>query len=161
MSEFKLPNCCARCLAEEPEASWQVATEEVHSERDTMTSILHSVQIPLCQACHRRLKRQCLGYWAIGIVLSTAVAAVLGYYGPVLLRNVRDIPVGLLIPGLVVLGALLAWVTAWILREVFVQSRLAKYDPTRPRLAFGNQQYQALFDRANDLFSVERASYGA
>ena len=89
------------------------------------------------------------------------MAAALGYFGPQLVSRVRDIPVGLVILGLVVFVALSAWVTAWILRDVFVQSRLAKYDPTQPRLAFGNPQYQALFDRANDLFSVERASYGA
>jgi hypothetical protein len=62
--------------------------------------------------------------------------------------------------GLVVFVALTAWVIAWILRDTFVESRLAKYDPTTPRLAFGNKQYQELFDKANDLFAG-RSLYGS
>jgi hypothetical protein len=160
MSEFKLPNCCSRCLAEEPKESWQVGTEEVRSEGNTMTSILHHVQIPLCQACHRQLKRQCLLLWGVGILISSIIASALAYYAPHLLSNVRDVPIWLVSLGLVVFIALFAWFTAWILRDVFVQSRLAKYDPTPPRLAFGNKQYQALFDRANDRFHAASSLYG-
>jgi amino acid transporter len=160
MSEFKLPSCCSRCLAEEAEESWQVGTEEVQSEGNTMTSILHHVQIPLCQACHCQLKRQCVLYWAVGILVGSALAGVLAYVGPQLLASIKDVPVGLVILGLVVFVALSAWVIAWILRHVFVESRLAKYDPTTPRLAFGNKQYQELFDQANDLFRAEGSLYG-
>lgn len=160
MSEFKLPSCCSRCLAEEAKESWQVSTEEVRSEGDTTTSILHQVQIPLCQACYGQLKRQCLLYWGVGILVSAALAGVLAYFGPQLVARVKDVPVGLLILGLVVFVALSAWVIAWILRHVFVESRLAKFDPATPRLAFGNKQYQELFDQANDLFTAGRSLYG-
>jgi len=160
MSDFKLPNCCSRCLAEEPKESWQVGTEEVRSEGNTMTSILHHVQIPLCQTCHRQLKQQCLLLWGVGILVSSVVASALAYNGPHLLSNLHDVPIGLLILGLVVFVALFGWFTASILRDVFVQSRLAKYDPTTPRLAFGNKQYQALFDRANDPYHAGSSLYG-
>jgi hypothetical protein len=158
MSEFNLPNCCARCLAEKPTASWQVGTEEVRSEASTMTSILHSVQIPLCQQCHRQLKRKCLLFWVVGLLVGAAMAGCLALYGPQLVARVRDVPVGLLIVGLVAFVGLSAWFIAWILRDAFVQSRLAKYDPTTSRLAFGNKQFQELFDRANDLFRTEHSS---
>ena len=158
MSQFNLPGCCARCLAQEATASWQVGTEEVISEGQTTTSILHYVPIPLCQACFGQLRRQCRLCWVLGLAGSAAIAGVLAYFGPALLSNVVDVPLGVVILGLVVFVALSAWVTAWVLRDVLVQSRLAKYDPTTPRLAFGNKHYQEMFDRANELTCSHQGS---
>ena len=160
MSQFEIPNCCSRCLAPEPNQTWQVGTEEVRSEGNKMTSVLHQVQLPLCQTCYGQLKRQCRLYWGVGILVSSVLASALAWFGPQLLANVKDIPIGVVILGLVVFVAMSAWFVAWILRDAFVQAPLAKYDATVPRLAFGNKQYQELFDKANNLFYSQHSSLG-
>ena len=160
MSQFEIPNCCSRCLAPEANRTWQVGAEEVRSEGNTMTSTLHQVELPLCQNCYRQLQRLCLLYWVVGILVSAVLGSALAWFGPELLTHVKDIPIGVVIFGLGVFVAMSAWFTAWILRDAFVQGPLAKYDPTVPRLAFGNKRYQELFDKANNLFYSQHSSLG-
>ncbi|MCI0359801.1 MAG: hypothetical protein L0211_15095 [Planctomycetaceae bacterium] len=139
MSQFNLPKRCARCLAEEPAQSWNIEAEGTEP-----------TPVPICQACHGHLKRRCRLFWLPGVVVGAVAAEAVVHYLPQFFKAFDRIPVAILMGGLLAIVGLVAWGTAELLRSALVDNLLATYEPSKPRIKFGNKEYQALFNRANE-----------
>jgi hypothetical protein len=140
VSQFNLPKRCVRCLAEEPAESWDVEFEGSES-----------TQIPMCQACHNRLKQRCRLFWLPGVVVGAIAAGAIVHYLPLFFRGFERIPLAILMGSLLAVVGLVAWGTAELLRSALVDNLLATYEPLKAGIKFSNKEYQALFNRANEF----------
>jgi hypothetical protein len=150
MVQFRFPRCCSRCLAEDPTKSFEVETESLEQPAEGKTVIAtYTTEVPVCDKCHARFTRVSYLNWVLGSIGSLAVAGLVVYFKPTILRNDAGIPIGLGI--LVAVGFLgaIAWAIARNLNQEYFNWRLVRYDSRQLRLVFGNKDYQALFDEAN------------
>jgi len=152
MTQYSMPLCCSRCLADDTPESWRLQAETREQDPDDRSVTLvtsYWIDVPLCQDCYRHLTRQCLLYWGVGAVVGLVTAGLVAQFGvPQLPAHMRDVPPALGYVLLAAVGLLVAWGTAWALGDVQTR-RLAAYNPVAGQIKFGSKEYQALFDEAN------------
>src|SRR3954452_7395550 len=145
---MRLPECCARCLAEETSKSWRISSQTRNRLKDQENTDLvttYWIDIPLCAACHGRLRTVLGLFWAFGLMSGVVVCGLLAQY----LSGSRPISLGddavsiaISIGVLLFIVGIVACSIVWVLYLVFVESPLATYDPLTGRLSFGNKRYQ-------------------
>jgi hypothetical protein len=166
MIASRLPECCARCLESETTKSWRISsqTRNQFKDDDSVTLVTtYWIDVPLCAACHRRLKTMSRLFWVAGLMAGLVTCGLLVEYvsASVELNPWADavsICVALGVVALVV--GIPAICVAWILHLVFVDGPLATYNPLTGRLSFGNKRYQQLYDQANQFLNTSRSRLG-
>ncbi len=159
MTNFTLPSCCSRCLAEEAAQSWPVRAEtrEPHPcEEGKVIITYYWTQVPVCQKCRGELSWLCCAFWLVGAMAGVMTAMLLALYLP-RPETFGNTPmwVDLSVATAVVLFVACAVAAAcrWLL-----DASVATYDPHQSRLRFGNRQYQARFDQLNSYLPRGRRS---
>src|SRR3954469_21738867 len=145
---MRLPECCARCLAEETPKSWRISSQTRNRLKDQENTDLvttYWIDIPLCAACHRRL-RMVLGlFWVVGLMGGIVACALLVPWlsgGKQIELGDDALRIGISLGILALIVGIVACSVVWILNMVFVESPLATHDPLTGRLSFGNKRYQ-------------------
>jgi hypothetical protein len=162
----RLPECCARCLAEEATKSWRISSQTRNRLQDQANTDLvttYWIDIPLCAACHSRL-RMVLGlFWVVGVMGGLVACCLLAQFmsasgGIDLGEDAVSIGVSLGVLALIV--GIVACSVVWFLYLMFIESPLATYDPLTGRLSFGNKRYQQIYDQSNSFVYTKRSRLG-
>lgn len=162
---MRMPECCARCLAEETAKSWRISSQTRNRLKDQENTDLvttYWIDVPLCAACFGRL-RMVLGlFWLVGLMAGIAACGLLFQYltGGRIELGSDAVSIGISIGVLLAIVGIVACSVVWILNMVFVESPLATYDPLTGRLSFGNKRYQQLYDQSNQFVSTRRSRLG-
>jgi hypothetical protein len=166
MVPSRLPECCARCLESETTKSWRISsqTRDQFQDDDSVVRVTtYWIDVPLCAACHRRLKTMCGLFWVAGAMAGIVACGLLVQFvsgpGPLNLGN-DAMTIGMSLGILLVAFGFPALCVAWGLHVFFVDTPLATYNPLTGRLSFGNKRYQQLYDQANQFLNTRRSRLG-
>lgn len=151
MSRFNYPQLCCRCAASEPATTWGVQSYETKPGPGSSTvSITYTCPVPVCSACQRSLN--CL--WCLSWFAGLSVGAASGWfiYQWAIGRPHADTYPELLMRGVpILLGGLIAWGCAWLLKAIFINYDFVHFDPDEQTMVFKNQAYQQQFNDLNNL----------
>ena len=166
MVPSRLPECCVRCLHSETTKSWRISSQTRNQFKDDNRVELlttYWVDVPLCAACHRKLKTISFLFWVAGLMAGIVACGLLVQF----VSNSDHLNLGddalsicLSLGMLLLVVTIPAGAIAWVLHLVFIESPLATYDPLTDRLSFGNKRYQQLYDQTNQFFNAGRSRLG-
>src|SRR5262245_6090830 len=149
MNRFEFPDFCCRCTAEEATQTWGVQSyDSKDGPGNSVVTITYTAPVPVCSGCHRSLS----ALWTCCWFAAACIGAASGWfiYNWAIHRpNANTFPDWLQIGAPMLLGAMIAWGAAWVLKCVFINYDFAYFDPDDQTMVFKNKQYQQLFDRLN------------
>ncbi|HZN36198.1 MAG TPA: hypothetical protein VFB80_20355 [Pirellulaceae bacterium] len=149
MSRFEYPNVCCRCAVNEPTQTWGVQSHESKpGDGNSVVTITYTCPVPVCARCHRGLSMLLACCWFVALSIG-AVAGWFIYDWAIHRPHADTFPEFLQIGMPVLLGGMIAWGCAWLLKAFFINYDFVHYDPDNQTMVFKNKQYQYVFDQLN------------
>jgi hypothetical protein len=149
MSRFEFPNICCRCAADQPRELWNIQSyDQKPGPANSIVSITYTTPVPVCTSCHRSLTLLLAGCWLVALTVGITSGWLM--YGWASHRPHAETYPPLLMLGVpVLLGGMIAWGCAWVLKAIFINYDFVHYDPNQATMVFKNKQYQQVFDSLN------------